>query len=76
MKKYCITIVVKETGCVSSFVRDEEDIDSCVDKELGGWNNIQHYASTAPVKGNSQDEYTMVGCTKDNSKAFCISRLE
>ena len=38
--KYIITIVVRATGTVHNLERNEDTINSCINKELGGWDNL------------------------------------
>jgi len=70
MLKYYITIVVRANNLVHHLVRNEENIDTTIQKELGSWGNL-HGAMTSG-KNTHPREFFQTGVTKDNTKAFSI----
>ena len=73
--KYIITIVFRATGTVHNLERNEDTINSCINKELGGWDNL-HAASTGGKSERGSLEYMQAGTTIDNSKVFSILCIE
>ena len=70
MVNYYITIVDSKTETVHNLVRDEDTITKCINKELGGWDNL-HSACTGGAC-RKKEEYFMAGTTRDGLKAFSI----
>lgn len=74
MKKYFITIVNNTTLTTQNLVRDDENINATIDKELGGWANLKS-ASTSSHELDSYN-YQQAGTTKDNTKSYSILCIE
>ena len=74
MKKYFITIVDNKTLTTKNLVRNDDFINSTIDKELGGWANLRS-ASTSNNEINSYN-YQQAGTTKDNKKSYSILCIE
>lgn len=70
MKKYYTTIICLVTGGVQTFIKDDYNINECVQRELGGWDNLS--AASTSNRGIDEDNYQMAGTTRDDLKAFSI----
>ena len=69
MTKYIITIV-DEQGLTQLFTKDESTIDTLINNELDGWNNLSS-ACTGGSK-RKESEYFQAGTTRDGKIAFSI----
>lgn len=68
--KYIITIYNRITDCTSFLEATEETLNTKVQKELGGWDNL-HSASTSGYNRHS-NEYMQAGTTRDDIFIFSI----
>ena len=70
MKKYVITIINLKTNTIHQLLKkDDDSINTTIEKELGGWNNLSS-ATTSNTMDN--ENYQSSGTTKDNKYMYSI----
>ena len=69
MKKYIITIVNLKTNTIHQLTKDDDNINTTIEKELGGWSNLKSATTTNPMDNKN---YQSSGTTKDNKYMYSI----
>ena len=69
MKKYIITIINLKTNTIHQLTKDDDNINTTIEKELGGWNNLKSATTTNPMDNTN---YQSSGTTKDNKYMYSI----
>ena len=69
MKKYIITIINLKTNTVHQLNKDDDNINTTIEKELGGWDNLKSATTSNPMDNKN---YQSSGTTKDNKYMYSI----
>ena len=69
MNKYIITIVNLKTNTIHQLTKDDDNINTTIKKELGGWDNLKGATTTNPMDNKN---YQSSGTTKDNKYMYSI----
>ena len=69
MKKYIITIVNLKTNTIHQLNKDDDNINTTIEKELGGWDNLKSATTSNPMDSKN---FQSSGTTKDNKYMYSI----
>ena len=69
MKKYIITIINLKTNTIHQLNKDDDNINTTIEKELGGWDNLKSATTSNPMDSKN---YQSSGTTKDNKYMYSI----